>query len=102
MEHFAALVGIDWSDTKHDVCLVDLDTGQREQLIIKHTPEALDEWVTKLRTRFPSQKLAVSLEQGCVAKIIFKRESYSSAFRSGGDLEQAHHKLLLSLCITST
>jgi len=42
MEHFAALVGIDWSDKKHDLCLVDLATGKREQLIINHTPEALD------------------------------------------------------------
>jgi len=63
MEHFAALVGIDWSDKKHDVCLVDLTTGKREQLIINHTPEALDEWVTKLRTRFAGQQIAVGLEQ---------------------------------------
>jgi hypothetical protein len=30
MEHslqFAALIGIDWSDNKHDVCLVDTATG---------------------------------------------------------------------------
>ncbi len=63
MEHFAAFVGIDWSDKKHDVCLVDLSTGKREQFIIKHTPEDLDEWVTKLRARFAGHKIAVSLEQ---------------------------------------
>jgi len=63
MEHFAAYLGIDWSDQKHDLCLVDLATGKREQLIINHTPEALDEWVTKLRTRFAGQKIAVGLEQ---------------------------------------
>lgn len=63
MEHFAALVGIDWSDKKHDVCLVDLTTGKREQFIVKHSPQDLDEWVTKLRTRFTGQKIAVGLEQ---------------------------------------
>lgn len=63
MEHFAALVGIDWSDKKHDVCLVDLATPKRAQFIINHTPEALDEWVAKLRARFPGQQLAVGLEQ---------------------------------------
>lgn len=63
MEHFAALVGIDWSDKKHDVCLVDVATGKTEQFIIKHTPEDLDEWVTKLRARFAGHKIAVSLEQ---------------------------------------
>jgi transposase len=35
----------------------------REQFIINHTPEALDEWVAKLRTRFAGQKIAVGLEQ---------------------------------------
>ncbi len=63
MEAFAALVGIDWSDKKHDLCLVDLASGKREQLQINHTPEALDEWATKLRARFAAQKIAVGLEQ---------------------------------------
>ena len=63
MEHFAAFVGIDWSDQKHDVCLVDASTGKREKTLINHTPEALDEWVTTLRSRFSGQKLAVCLEQ---------------------------------------
>jgi len=42
MEHFAAYVAIDWSDQKHDVCLVDSSTGKREKTDINHTPEALD------------------------------------------------------------
>ena len=42
---------------------MDLTTGKTEQFVIKHTPEALDEWVTKLRTRFAGQKVAVGLEQ---------------------------------------
>ena len=47
MEHpkeFAALIGIDWSDAKHDVCLVDTATKEQELSVISHTPEALDEW----------------------------------------------------------
>ncbi len=34
---FAALIGLDWSDRKHDLCLVDATTGDRELSIIKHT-----------------------------------------------------------------
>lgn len=49
---FAALIGIDWSDKKHDICLVDAATGAQELSIIKHTPEALNEWALDLRTRF--------------------------------------------------
>ncbi|MCA1617155.1 MAG: IS110 family transposase [Acidobacteria bacterium] len=63
MEHFAAFVGIDWSDQKHDVCLVDVVAGKRQKLIINHTPQALDEWATQLRTRFAGGKIAVCLEQ---------------------------------------
>jgi len=63
MEHFAALIGIDWSDTKHDVCLVDTATGSHELSIVKQQPESLDEWARGLRTRFHGEHLAVCLEQ---------------------------------------
>ena len=66
MEHpieFAALVGIDWSDTKHDLCLVDTATGTQELSVISHTPEALNEWALGLRTHFGGAKVAVCLEQ---------------------------------------
>ena len=59
----AALVGIDWSDKKHDVCLVDVAAGVPELSIIKQTPEALNEWAQTLRTRFGGAKVAVCLEQ---------------------------------------
>ena len=60
---FAALVGVDWSDTKHDICLVETATGTQELSVISHTPESLDEWVRSLRTRFGGAKVAVCLEQ---------------------------------------
>src|ERR1044072_4187632 len=63
MSDFAAFVGIDWSDKKHDLCLVDAATGKKEFSILKHTPEALNEWALKLRSRFGGQKVAVCLEQ---------------------------------------
>ncbi len=66
MEHplqFAALIGIDWSDKKHDICLVDTATGAQELSVIKQTPEALTEWALGLRTRFGGAKVAVCLEQ---------------------------------------
>ena len=60
---FAALVGIDWADRKHDVCLLDLDTGRREHLVLAHTPEAIDDWACQLRSRFGGRPVAVCLEQ---------------------------------------
>jgi hypothetical protein len=40
---FAALIGIDWADQKHDVCLCEMDSDQSEHRVIEQTPEAIDE-----------------------------------------------------------
>lgn len=66
MEHhepFAALIGLDWSDQKHDLCLVETETGSHELSVISHTPEALNEWARALRARFDGAPVAVCLEQ---------------------------------------
>jgi hypothetical protein len=61
-EEFAALVGLDWADAKHDVCLQATGTARREFLSFEHRPEAIDAWVQTLRTRFNGQPVAVCLE----------------------------------------
>lgn len=63
MEHFAAYIGLDWSDQKHDLCLVETATRSLERSIIKQTPEALNEWASALRCRFHGARVAVCLEQ---------------------------------------
>ena len=40
---FAAHVGLDWADKKHDVC-VQFKNGERVFDVIEHTAEALDAW----------------------------------------------------------
>jgi hypothetical protein len=64
MHDFAALIGIDWADAKHDVCLLDCASGQRTASTIAHTPEALDEWAHSLLKLYAGKKIAVCLEQG--------------------------------------
>src|SRR5437660_377133 len=59
---FAAFVGIDWADAKHDACLQAAGSAKRECFQLEHTPEAIDAWVTTLRTRFHGQPVAVCLE----------------------------------------
>ena len=63
MADFAALLGIDWSDKKHDICLIDTVTGKREASVLPHSPQAIDEWATALRARYGSKPIAVCLEQ---------------------------------------
>ena len=63
LEAFAAFVGLDWADAKHDICLQPAGTERREFLVLEHRPEAIDAWVQTLRTRFNGQPVAVCLER---------------------------------------
>jgi Transposase len=58
---FAAFSGIDWADARHEGCLPAAGTAKRECFELEHPPEAIDAWVTTLRTRFQGQPLAVCL-----------------------------------------
>ena len=62
LEAFAAFVGLDWADAKHDICLQAAGTERREFLVLEHRPETIDAWVQTLRTRFNGQPVAVCLE----------------------------------------
>lgn len=58
---FAAWIGIDWGDSKHDYCLQAAGATMRESGVLAHRPEAIAEWVTALQRRFPG-RIAVCLE----------------------------------------
>src|SRR5918995_6822220 len=60
---YAALVGIDWADTKHDCCLRVMGADREEYGVMEHLPEAIDHWARALAARFPGRKMAVCLEQ---------------------------------------
>ena len=61
-EAFAAFVGLDWADAKHDICLQAAGSEQREHSSLAHTPEAIDVWVCSLQKRFAGKPLAICLE----------------------------------------
>ena len=46
---FTAFVGIDWADSKHDVCIQGAGCEHREFDIIPHKVERIDEWVQSPR-----------------------------------------------------
>jgi len=58
---FAAYVGIDWADTKHDICLQAADSKQREFDCIPHQVPRIDSWAKSLHQRFGSP-IAIALE----------------------------------------
>jgi len=59
---FAALIGIDWADTKHDICEHPNLTDKYHFAIIKSKPQALHEWAMSLKQRYPNQQIAVACE----------------------------------------
>jgi len=61
-EAFAAFVGIDWADAKHDVCLQAVGSTTQECSQLDHTPEAIDAWARALQERFAGRPVAVGLE----------------------------------------
>ena len=59
---FAAFVGIDWADAKHDMCLQAATSEEREWAVVPHRPAAIDAWASALRQRFHGRPVAVCLE----------------------------------------
>jgi len=60
--HFAAHIGIDWADRKHDICEIPTHSCTPSFSVIKHTPESLHHWAMELRQRYPNQQVAVCCE----------------------------------------
>ena len=60
---FPVVLGIDWADQKHDICLWDAEGQTLEFDVVKHRPEVLHDWICKLRDRFKGQPVAIGLEQ---------------------------------------
>ncbi len=61
--HFVALIGIDWADRKHDICLYDSTTQQYEYTVISAQPQDIADWVHQLQHRYGNSPIAIGLEQ---------------------------------------
>ena len=72
---FAAMVGLDWADQKHDVCLLDLATNRQEQLVSHTHPRPLT--IGPLTAAaFGGRLVAICLEQsrGALVYALMKYE----------------------------
>ena len=65
------VIGLDRSDKKADLCLIDTRTGERRAEVIATTPEALWEWLLALRQQHPQARVGLCLEQPAVHLIPF-------------------------------
>ena len=58
---FTAYIGIDWSDTKHDICIQPASIDEREFDRTAHQPETIQQWACAIHQRFGGP-IAVMLE----------------------------------------
>ena len=65
------VIGLDRSDKKADLCLLDPRNGQRRSAVIDTSPEALWEWLLELRQQHPGACVGLCLEQPAVHLIPF-------------------------------
>ena len=68
LAQYAAAVGIDWADQKHDIALLPEPAGSHghravEHRVIESTPQSLLTWVAGLQERFEGRKIALAVEQ---------------------------------------
>ena len=61
LSNYTAVIGIDWADKKHDVCIHVTATGEQELLQIPHRSEKIDEWARSLHRQYGGP-MAVALE----------------------------------------
>jgi transposase len=74
---FTAFVGIDWADTKHDVCIQTVDCMKREFAVVPHKIEAIDEWAQSLHKRFPGNiAVAIELSKGPIVYALQKHDYF--------------------------
>jgi transposase len=60
---FDLVIGLDRSDAKADLHLIETHTGQRTALTLDTSPEALWEWLLALRQQHSTARVALCLEQ---------------------------------------
>ena len=73
---FAAFIGLDWADKKHDVCLQAAGSSASETTVIEHRPAAIAAWANGIRERFRGAPVAVCVElsQGPIVSALLEHE----------------------------
>lgn len=68
---FDLVIGLDRSDRKADLFLIDPRAGTRHAQTIATAPEALHDWLFQLRQEYPDARVAICLEQPAASLILF-------------------------------
>ena len=70
---FTAVIGIDWADKKHDVCVQAVGSDERQLSRIPHQVDKIDEWAQAMYLRHGGQMaVAVELSKGPIVSALQK------------------------------
>lgn len=73
LSEFNAVVGIDWADKKHDVCVQCMRSGKRATYQIAHKMAELDAWARSLHRDFGGRiAVALELSKGPIISVLQK------------------------------
>ena len=61
LSEFTAIIGLDWADKKHDVCVQTMASGKRKTYQVQHKADKIDAWAQSLY-RCHGGPIAVALE----------------------------------------
>lgn len=77
-DDFAAFIGLDWADAKHDICLQAAGSDKRERAVLEHRPELIEAWATALIQRFEGKPIAIALElnKGPIVEALRKYDGF--------------------------
>ncbi len=76
-DRFTAFIGIDWADTKHDVCVQAADSEQREFDCIPHQVDRIEQWAQAMKQRFGGPiAVAVELSKGPIVSALQKYDFF--------------------------
>ena len=74
---FTAFIGIDWADTKHDVCLQASNNDKREFAVIPHQVDRIEQWAYAVHERFGGTiAIAVELAKGPIVYALQKYDFF--------------------------
>ncbi|MFQ3249150.1 MAG: hypothetical protein ACI9O6_000954 [Glaciecola sp.] len=72
---FAAYIGLDWADKKHDLCMQVGDVDERNYYVIAHTPEAIEQYLFDLHKQVKGN-IAIVLELN-KGPVVYALQKYS-------------------------
>jgi len=81
---FTAFIGIDWADTKHDVCLQASNNDKREFAVIPHQVDRIEQWAYAVHERFGGTiAIAVELAKGPIVYALQKYDFSNQSVDAG-------------------